>query len=53
MRKWTVDTKPRNSPAGFGEFTAVDSASFQIPSGSICAVLGPNGAGKSTMVKMG
>ena len=36
----------------FGDFTAVDSASFEIPSGSICAVLGPNGAGKSTMVKM-
>jgi ABC-2 type transport system ATP-binding protein len=36
----------------FGDFTAVDSASFEIPTGSICAVLGPNGAGKSTMVKM-
>jgi ABC-2 type transport system ATP-binding protein len=36
----------------FGDFTAVDSASFEVPSGSICAILGPNGAGKSTMVKM-
>jgi ABC-2 type transport system ATP-binding protein len=36
----------------YGKFTAVDSASFEIPSGSICALLGPNGAGKSTMVKM-
>jgi ABC-2 type transport system ATP-binding protein len=36
----------------FGHFTAVDSASFEIPTGSICALLGPNGAGKSTMVKM-
>ena len=36
----------------FGDFTAVESASFEIPTGSICAVLGPNGAGKSTMVKM-
>jgi len=36
----------------FGDFTAVESANFEIPRGSICAVLGPNGAGKSTMVKM-
>ena len=36
----------------FGDFIAVDSATFDIPSGTICAVLGPNGAGKSTMVKM-
>jgi ABC-2 type transport system ATP-binding protein len=36
----------------FGQFTAVDSATFEVPGGSICALLGPNGAGKSTMVKM-
>jgi ABC-2 type transport system ATP-binding protein len=36
----------------FGDFTAVNSASFEVPTGSICALLGPNGAGKSTMVKM-
>lgn len=36
----------------FGEFVAVDAATFEIPSGSVCAVLGPNGAGKSTLVKM-
>ena len=36
----------------FGDFTAVDSATFEVPQGSICAVLGPNGAGKSTLVKM-
>jgi ABC-2 type transport system ATP-binding protein len=36
----------------FGDFRAVAGISFQIPSGSVCAVLGPNGAGKSTLVKM-
>lgn len=36
----------------YGDFTAVDAASFEIASGTICALLGPNGAGKSTVVKM-
>ncbi len=36
----------------FGEFTAVDKLSFEIPHGSICAFMGPNGAGKSTTVNM-
>jgi ABC-2 type transport system ATP-binding protein len=41
----------QNLSKRFGEFTAVDTVSFQI-SGGICALLGPNGAGKSTLVKM-
>ncbi len=36
----------------FGDFVAVDQASFEIPGGGICALLGPNGAGKSTLMKM-
>jgi ABC-2 type transport system ATP-binding protein len=36
----------------FGNFAAVDSVSFEVDAGSICAFLGPNGAGKSTTVKM-
>ena len=36
----------------FGQFTAVDSVSFEVQPGGICAFLGPNGAGKSTTVKM-
>jgi ABC-2 type transport system ATP-binding protein len=36
----------------FGDFTAVDSISFELPAGSICAFMGPNGAGKSTTVNM-
>jgi ABC-2 type transport system ATP-binding protein len=36
----------------FGEFTAVENLSLEIPKGSICAFMGPNGAGKSTTVNM-
>jgi ABC-2 type transport system ATP-binding protein len=36
----------------FGDFTAVDGLTMDVPCGSICAFLGANGAGKSTTVKM-
>jgi ABC-2 type transport system ATP-binding protein len=36
----------------FGDFTAVDSISFEVKKGEIFAFLGPNGAGKSTTIKM-
>ncbi|HEX9035680.1 MAG TPA: ABC transporter ATP-binding protein [Ktedonobacterales bacterium] len=36
----------------FGDFTAVDGVSFDVPDGSILALLGPNGAGKTTTVRM-
>jgi ABC-2 type transport system ATP-binding protein len=42
----------QNLSRRFGDFVAVDSVSFEIPSGGICALLGPNGAGKSTLMKM-
>ncbi|HTR34408.1 MAG TPA: ABC transporter ATP-binding protein [Bryobacteraceae bacterium] len=42
----------RNLSRRFGEFTAVDNVSFEVPTGGICALLGPNGAGKSTLMKM-
>jgi ABC-2 type transport system ATP-binding protein len=42
----------RNLTRRFGEFVAVDSVTFDVDLGSICAFLGPNGAGKSTTVKM-
>jgi ABC-2 type transport system ATP-binding protein len=36
----------------FGEFTAVDHISFEVPSGGIFPFLGPNGAGKTTTIKI-
>ncbi len=36
----------------FGEKTAVDVISFEIPAGSMFGILGPNGAGKSTLIRM-
>ena len=36
----------------FGDFTAVDKISFEVPDGEIFAFLGPNGAGKTTTIKM-
>jgi ABC-2 type transport system ATP-binding protein len=36
----------------FGEQTAVDGISFEVPAGQIVGFLGPNGAGKSTTLKM-
>ncbi|WP_146592298.1 ABC transporter ATP-binding protein [Puniceibacterium confluentis] len=35
----------------FGDFTALDDVSINIPAGSFHALLGENGAGKSTLVK--
>jgi ABC-2 type transport system ATP-binding protein len=36
----------------WGQRKAVDSISFDLPQGSVCALLGPNGAGKSTTVSL-
>ena len=36
----------------FGQFTAVDSVSFEVKRGEIFGFLGPNGAGKSTTIRM-
>ena len=36
----------------FGEKTALDGVSFDVPRGTVCSVLGPNGAGKTTAVRI-
>ncbi len=36
----------------FGDFTAVDNVSFDVPKGSIFGFLGPNGSGKTTCIRM-
>lgn len=36
----------------YGQFTAVENVSFEIPDGQIVGLLGHNGAGKTTIMKM-
>ena len=36
----------------YGDFTAVNDISLNIPKGSIYGFLGPNGAGKTTTIRM-
>lgn len=36
----------------FGDLTAVDRVSFEVPTGTVLGLLGPNGAGKTTTVRM-
>ncbi len=36
----------------YGQLTAVNGISFNVPAGKIFAFLGPNGAGKTTTIKM-
>lgn len=42
----------KNLVKKYGDFTAVNDISFDVPAGSTFAFLGPNGAGKTTTIKM-
>jgi ABC-2 type transport system ATP-binding protein len=42
----------QNLTKTFGDFTAVNGVTFNVPKGEIFAFLGPNGAGKTTTIKM-
>ena len=41
-----------NLNKSFGDFQAVQDASFQAAQGEVLGLLGPNGAGKSTTISM-
>lgn len=36
----------------FGDFTAVDGVTMEVPAGTILGLLGPNGAGKTTLIRL-
>lgn len=42
----------RDLTKSYGDFTAVNGISFDVPPGEAFGLLGPNGAGKSTTMKM-
>jgi ABC-2 type transport system ATP-binding protein len=49
-RNYAVEVE--NLTKRFGDFTAVNSATFNIRRGEIFGFLGPNGAGKTTTIRM-
>jgi sulfate transport system ATP-binding protein len=44
--------KVRQIVKRFGDFTALDGVSVDVPTGSLTALLGPSGSGKSTLLRV-
>jgi ABC-2 type transport system ATP-binding protein len=42
----------KNVVKQYGDYTALNSVSLQVPKGSIYGLLGPNGAGKTTLIRI-
>ena len=54
-RRTLIDTpqiETRDVRLDYGELTAVNNVSLQIPGGEIYGLVGPNGAGKTSLLKM-
>jgi spermidine/putrescine transport system ATP-binding protein len=48
----TNDLSVRTLVKRFGDFTAVDDVTFDVPDGSFFSILGPSGCGKTTLLRM-
>ena len=42
----------RDIVKNYGDFTALNNVSFDVPKGSVFGFLGPNGAGKTTLIRI-
>ena len=42
----------QNVSKSFGDYTALNNVSLEIPEGTIFGLLGPNGAGKTTFIRI-
>ena len=47
-----IDLTVQNVSKFFGDFTAVDDVSFEVPQGQFFSILGPSGCGKTTLLRM-
>jgi len=47
-----TDLSVRQVTKLFGDFTAVDDVSFEVPQGQFFSILGPSGCGKTTLLRM-
>ena len=42
----------KNVVKQYGDYTALNNVSLQVPKGSIYGLLGPNGAGKTSLIRI-